>query len=121
MTAAKPATVVPTVRPMIPRTIYAAEHEDFRKTTRRFLAEEVMPHHEAWEAQQHVDRKIWNRAGELGMLCLTIPETYGGPGADRLYSAVQMEELTRAGASGIGWSVHSDIVACYVLNYGTEE
>lgn len=106
---------------MFERTIFSTEHEDFRATCKRFIAEEIMPFHDAWEAQQHVDRKIWNRAGELGMLCMTTPEEYGGSGADRLFSVVQMEELTKAGASGIGWPVHSDIVAPYILNYGTEE
>ena len=105
---------------MIPRTLFAAEHEEFRKSLRRFFAEEVMPHHERWEEQQHVDREIWKRAGELGFLCLTIPEEYGGMGADRLYSTVLMEEQTHAGASGVGFSVHSDIIANYIFNFGTE-
>jgi alkylation response protein AidB-like acyl-CoA dehydrogenase len=105
---------------MIPRTLFGPEHEEFRKSLRRFFAEEVMPHHERWEEQQHVDRAIWNRAGELGFLCLTVPEEYGGMGADRLYSTVLMEEQTRAGASGIGFSVHSDIIANYIFNFGTE-
>jgi alkylation response protein AidB-like acyl-CoA dehydrogenase len=105
---------------MIPRTLFGAEHEEFRKSLRRFFAEEVMPHHERWEEQQHVDRAIWNRAGELGFLCLTIPEEYGGMGADRLYSTVLMEEQTYAGASGVGFSVHSDIIANYIYNFGTE-
>ena len=65
---------------MIPRTLFTAEHEDFRKTVKRFFAEEVVPHREAWEAQQHVDRKLWNKAGELGLLCITMPEEYGGSG-----------------------------------------
>ena len=105
---------------MIPRTLYGPEHEEFRKSLRRFFAEEVMPHHERWEEQQHVDREIWKRAGELGFLCLTIPEEYGGMGADRLYSTVLMEEQTYAGASGVGFSVHSDIIANYIYNFGTE-
>ncbi len=106
---------------MIPRTLFGPEHEEFRKSLRRFFAEEVMPHHERWEEQQHVDREIWKRAGELGFLCLTIPEEYGGMGADRLYSTVLMEEQTSAGASGVGFSVHSDIIANYICNFGTEE
>ena len=106
--------------PMIPRTLFGPEHEEFRKSLRRFFAEEVMPHHERWEEQQHVDREIWKRAGELGFLCLTIPEEYGGMGADRLYSTVLMEEQTHAGASGIGFSVHSDIIANYIYNFGNE-
>ena len=106
---------------MIPRTLFGPEHEEFRKSLRRFFAEEVMPHHERWEEQQHVDREIWKRAGELGFLCLTIPEEYGGMGADRLYSTVLMEEQTHAGASGVGFSVHSDIIANYICNFGTEQ
>ncbi len=105
---------------MLPRTLFASEHEDFRETCRRFIAESVMPKHEEWEARQYVDREVWQQAGEMGLLCLTIPEEYGGLGADRLYSTVLIEELTKAGASGIGWPVHSDIVAPYMQNYGTQ-
>ncbi len=106
---------------MIPRTLFTAEHEEFRKTVRRFYAEEIVPHREAWEAQQHVDRKIWNRAGELGLLCVTMPEEFGGAGADRLYSVVLMEEQSFAGDSGTGFSLHSDIVANYINNFGNKE
>jgi alkylation response protein AidB-like acyl-CoA dehydrogenase len=121
MTSARPSLGGLTVAPMIPRTIFGPEHEDFRKTVRRFIAEHITPFHDAWEAQQHCDRSMWTKSGEMGMLCLTVPEQYGGVGADRLYSAVSLEELTRSGASGVGWSVHSDIVAPYILNYGSEE
>ncbi|MES2885009.1 MAG: acyl-CoA dehydrogenase family protein [Pseudomonadota bacterium] len=106
---------------MIPRTIFTAEHEDFRKTVKRFFAEEVVPHREAWEAQQHVDRGLWNKAGELGLLCITMPEEYGGLGVDRSYSAILMEEQSYAGDSGVGFSLHSDIVAPYINNFGTKE
>ena len=106
---------------MIPRTLFTAEHEDFRKTVKRFFAEEVVPHREAWEAQQHVDRKLWNKAGELGLLCVTMPEEYGGLGVDRSYSAILMEEQSYAGDSGVGFSLHSDIVAPYINNFGTKE
>ncbi|MGJ8669401.1 MAG: acyl-CoA dehydrogenase family protein [Oceanococcus sp.] len=106
---------------MIPRTLFSSAHEDFRKTCHRFIAEEIMPKHEEWEERQYVDRAVWEKAGSMGLLCLNIPEQYGGLGADRLYSAVQIEELTKAGASGIGWPVHSDIVAPYILNYGSEQ
>ena len=106
---------------MIPRTLFSAEHEDFRKTVRRFFAEEVVPNREAWEAQQHVDRKLWNKAGELGLLCATMPEAYGGLGVDRTYSVILMEEQSYAGDSGVGFSLHSDIVANYINNFGNEE
>ena len=105
---------------MIPRTLFSAEHDEFRRNVRRFIQDEITPHHERWEAQQCVDRAIWNRAGELGMLCMTMPEQYGGAGADRRYSAVMLEELARAGASGIGFPLHSDIVANYINNFGDE-
>lgn len=105
---------------MLPRTIFTADHDEFRKNVRRFIDQECVPHHARWEEQQHIDRSLWNRAGELGFLCLTIPEEYGGMGGDRLYSTVLMEEQTYAGATGPGFAVHSDIVANYILNFGTE-
>jgi acyl-CoA dehydrogenase len=106
---------------LIPRTLFSPEHEDFRKSYRRFLQEEVAPRHDHWEEQQFVDRDIWKRAGELGFLCVTMPEEYGGAGADRLYSIVLMEEQTRAGLSGPGWALHSEIVANYINRFGSRE
>lgn len=105
---------------MIERTLFSAEHEAFRDSFRRFMDKEIAPHHAAWEEQGHVDRAVWNKAGEHGFLCMTMPEAYGGSGADKLYSVVQMEELARAGFSGIGYGLHSEIVAPYILHYGTE-
>ncbi|MDR3418799.1 MAG: acyl-CoA dehydrogenase family protein [Nevskia sp.] len=106
---------------LIPRTLFSSEHEDFRLSFRRFLEEEVAPRHDKWEEQQYVDRDIWKRAGELGFLCVTMPEEYGGAGADRLYSIVLMEEQTRLGLSGPGWALHSEIVANYINRFGTRE
>ncbi len=106
---------------MLPRTLFSAEHEDFRASVRRFIADEITPHQERWEEQQHVDRDIWKRAGELGMLCMTVPEQYGGSDADRLYSVIMMEELAYAGDSGIGFPLHSDIVANYINNFSSHE
>ncbi|SEP67086.1 Acyl-CoA dehydrogenase [Solimonas aquatica] len=106
---------------MIARTLFKPEHEDFRKTVRRFFETEVLPYREAWEEQQHVDRKLWNKAGELGLLCVTMPEAYGGLGVDRSYSVILMEEQAYSGDSGVGFSLHSDIVAPYINNFGTPE
>ncbi|MGI9134916.1 MAG: acyl-CoA dehydrogenase family protein [Rhodoferax sp.] len=105
---------------MIPRTLFSADHEDFRRNVRRFIAEEITPHHARWEEQQQVDRAIWTRAGELGMLCMTMPEEYGGVDADRLFSVVMIEELASAGTTGIGFNLHSDIVANYINNFGND-
>jgi alkylation response protein AidB-like acyl-CoA dehydrogenase len=105
---------------MIPRTLFNADHEAFRDTARRYFETEIAPFHEKWEEQQHIDRKLWNKAGELGLLCCTMPEEYGGSGVDRLYSMVLMEEQARVGDSASGMALHSDIVANYINNFGNE-
>jgi alkylation response protein AidB-like acyl-CoA dehydrogenase len=106
---------------MIPRTIFGSDHEQFRDSYRRFLEREVAPHHEKWEEAGKVPREVWAKAGAGGFLCVTMPEEYGGAGADRLYSAVLMEEQAALGVMGLGFPLHSDIVAPYILNYGSEE
>ena len=107
---------------MIERTLFDSDHEAFRDSFARFLQKEAAPFYEQWEDQGYVDRELWRKAGENGFLCMSIPEAYGGAGADKLYSVVQMEEIARAGfASLLGLSLHGEIVAKYILNYGTEE
>lgn len=106
---------------MIERTLFGPDHEAFRDAFRRFVDKEIAPFHEAWEEQGYVDREVWRKAGANGYLCATLPEEYGGAGVDKLYSVVQMEELARGGFSGIGFGLHSEIVAPYLLHYGTEE
>ncbi len=105
---------------MIPRTLYNADHESFRDALRRFAEAEIAPHHARWEEQGYVDRDLWTKAGESGYLCPTMPEEYGGVGVDERYSAIVMEELGRIGASGPGFTLHSDIVAPYILHNGSE-
>ncbi|AIL61466.1 acyl-CoA dehydrogenase family protein [Pseudomonas alkylphenolica] len=105
---------------MIPRTLFDHEHEAFRSTVRRFLAEHCSPFHEQWEEDHRVPRQVWARAGELGMLNATTPEAYGGLGLDRRFSMIAVEEVARAGLSGLsGFNVH-DICAGYLINFGTE-
>jgi alkylation response protein AidB-like acyl-CoA dehydrogenase len=106
---------------MIERTLFNAEHEAFRDSFRRFLAKEVAPHHEAWEEQGYVDREVWLKAGENGFLGMSLPEAYGGAAADKLFSVVQIEEISAAGFTGLGFGLHNEIVAPYILHYGTEE
>jgi len=105
---------------MIPRTLFSPEHETFRDSARRFMEEEVKPHDEKWQEQGYVDREVWLKAGKIGFLCMSMPEEYGGAGADRLYSMVLIEEQARANNSSLGWGLHSEIVAPYLLNYGSE-
>ena len=106
---------------MIERSLFNADHEAFRDSFRSSCDKEIAPFHEAWEEQGYVDREVWRKAGANGFLCMTMPEEYGGSGVDKLYSVLQMEELARGGFSGIGFGLHSEIVAPYILHYGTEE
>src|SRR5690606_29639101 len=105
---------------MIPRTLFGADHELFRGSVEKFLEQHAVPFHAQWEKDGHVDRGLWRKAGEAGLLCSHLPEAYGGMEADFLYSAVVIEEIARLGLSGIGFSLHSDIVAPYLLRYGSE-
>ena len=106
---------------MIERILFTPDHEAFRDSFTKFIDKEIAPFHAQWEDQGYVDRAVWNKAGENGFLCMTMPEEYGGSGADKLYSVIQMEALGKAGFSGIGYSLHSEIVAPYIEHYGTAE
>jgi acyl-CoA dehydrogenase len=105
---------------MIERTLFDADHEAFRDSFRRFCDKEIAPFHANWEEQGYVDREVWRKAGANGFLCMTMPEEFGGAGADKLYSVVQMEELARGGYSGIGYGLHNEIVAPYIQHYGSQ-
>ena len=103
------------------RELFDENHAIFRDSVRRFIEAEITPHRERWEKDGQVSREAWRKAGEFGLLCSSMPESYGGAGSDRRYSIIVMEELARAGASGPGFGLHSEIVAPYVLKYGSEE
>jgi acyl-CoA dehydrogenase len=104
---------------MIERTLFSPEHESFRDSFRRFMDLEIAPFHAAWEQQGFVDKQVWRKAGELGFLNMSMPSAYGGSEADKLFSVIQIEELSAAGFSGIGFGLHSEIVSPYLLHYGT--
>jgi alkylation response protein AidB-like acyl-CoA dehydrogenase len=105
---------------MIERTLYNENHLQFRDTVRRFLEKEVAPHHARWEEQGYVDREVWLKAGEAGLLCTSMPEAYGGADADKLYSVALFEEIARQGYTALGFGLHNEIVAPYILSYGTD-
>jgi acyl-CoA dehydrogenase len=92
-----------------------------RELARSFCANELAPHQERWAAQKHIDREVWDKAGRAGLLCMSLPEEYGGGGGTFAHEAVLFEEQTYSGDDGWGVSVHSGIVAPYIANYGTEE
>ncbi|MDG5493286.1 acyl-CoA dehydrogenase family protein [Niveispirillum sp. BGYR6] len=101
------------------RTAYGEEHEIFRDQVRKFFSRALVPYLDRWEEQGVVDRDFWRAAGEAGLLCPTIPEEYGGLGLDFRFNAVIGEELAYA-ISAAGLPLQSDIVADYILHYGTE-
>ena len=103
------------------RSIFKDEHELFRKTVSAFIEREIAPHYERWEKEGQVSREVWRKAGEAGLLLTDMPEEYGGGGADFLYSAVMIEEMAKRVFAAPGFRLHSDIVAPYILNYGSEE
>ncbi len=92
-----------------------------RELARAFCENELAPHQQRWMAQQHVDRALWTKAGKVGLLCLSIPEEYGGGGGTFAHEAVLIEEQARVGDCCWGNSVHSGMVAHYLLDYSTEE
>ena len=106
---------------LLERKIYASEeHQMMQGMIQDFIKNEILPQMETWEQEGMVSREIWKRAGDLGLLCIDMPEAYGGSGLDFSFSALFIEELAKKGISGPGFSLHSDIVAPYILKWGTE-
>ena len=106
---------------LIERKIYASqEHKMMQAMIQEFISNDILDHLDEWEKKGMVSREIWKRAGELGLLCLDIPEIYGGGGLDFTFNALLIEAFAKKGITGPGFSLHSDIVAPYLLYYGTE-
>lgn len=104
------------------RTIFDADHEAFRDTVRTFCEKEIAPHHDQWEKDGIVPREVWEKAGALGLLGFMVPEEHGGGGiTDFRYNAILSEEITRIGASGVGFVIQTDLVSGYLLSYATDE
>ncbi len=104
------------------RDIFDGDHDAFRDTVRTFLAKEVLPHHDQWEADGHVDRAVWKAAGASGLLGTDVPEEFGGGGVDDFrYNCIVTEEISRAGTSGLGFPLQNDVVAPYLLRLATPE
>lgn len=104
------------------RSIFDADHEAYRDSVRAFCEKEIAPYHEQWEKDSIVPRELWEKAGAQGMLGFNIPEEFGGGGIDDFrFNTVQMEEIARIGASGVGFVLHTDLVAGYLLSYANDE
>jgi alkylation response protein AidB-like acyl-CoA dehydrogenase len=104
------------------RTLFEPEHELFRESYRAFLDRHVAPYHDEWEKAKVVDRAVWLEAGKQGFLGMAVPEQYGGGGnPDFRYNAIITEETTAGRYSGIGFPLHNDVVAPYLLRLATEK
>jgi acyl-CoA dehydrogenase len=104
-----------------PKSAWAEGLADVRELARTFCQKELVPNQERWAEQKHVERELWNKAGDVGLLALSIPEEYGGGGGTFAHEAVLYEEQARSGDSAWGVAVHNGIVAHYLLDYATEE
>ena len=102
------------------RSLFSDDHHAFRDTVRRYLAETIEPRLDAHERDGIVEREAWQKAGAAGMLCPQVPEAYGGLGLDFAFNAIVGEELSYLG-SAAGFTLQSDIVADYLVHYGSEE
>ncbi|WP_432836320.1 acyl-CoA dehydrogenase family protein [Dactylosporangium sp. CA-092794] len=102
--------------------LYEAEHRAFRDLCREFLAREAVPHNDEWEQAGIVDREVWRKAGAAGLLGMDVPEEYGGGGQkDFRFNAVLVEEIMAAGAFGLGFGLHNDVVAPYLTELTTHD
>jgi len=103
------------------RPMFGADHELYRSSVARFIADKITPSHAEWERQGLVPRQLWREAGRAGLLLPGIDEEYGGGGGDFLFSAIVVEEIARALATGVtGFTTHSENVAPYLLEFGSE-
>jgi alkylation response protein AidB-like acyl-CoA dehydrogenase len=104
------------------RDLFDEEHLLFQETVREFMAREVTSHHGQWEKDGVVPREVWKKAGEIGMFGFSVPEEFGGAGVtDFRFNAVIVEEIIRHGASGLGFGLHNDIMAPYLVDLTDEE
>ncbi len=104
------------------RTLFTDEHNAFRDLARSFIDKHIVPFHAQWESDGIVDRAVWIEAGKLGLLGMDVPEAYGGGGQpDFRYNVIVVEELVRAGTTGLGFGLHNDVVAPYLLRHTTDE
>jgi acyl-CoA dehydrogenase len=93
----------------------------FEEEVYKFFSRELAPHVEKWRDQGMVDRWAWEKAGEAGLLCMSMPEEYGGAGGTFAHEQIFCEQQVRAGVEGFGAGLHNCIVAPYINHYGTEE
>jgi len=120
----KPDTILIMSSVAVPRTIFDESHDDFRDTVRRFVQREVSPHLDAWTEAGRVDRSLFAKAGETGLLGISAPARTGGGDVDDFrYNAIMIEELASAGATAVSMSLCgiNDLIAPYLIAFGSEQ
>ena len=100
---------------------FTEEHAIFRESIRRFFAKEVTPFVDAWELDGIVPKELWKKFGAQGFLCPWLPEKYGGPGADFLFTLIAIEEASQTHCNGFAFPLHSDIIVPYIFNFASRE
>jgi alkylation response protein AidB-like acyl-CoA dehydrogenase len=106
----------------VKRTVYEPEHEEFRQLVRTFVTKECLPYQDEWERNGIVDRSAWLKAGEMGLLGMSVPEQYGGAGMDDpRYDAIVTEELAGHGVTGLALSLHNELLAPYLIGLTNDE
>jgi acyl-CoA dehydrogenase len=106
---------------MIKRELFDADHDAFRDLVRTFIEREIAPHYAEWETAGEVPREVWLKAGKTGILCPTVPEQLGGGGGTFLFNVIVTEEMARAGVMAPTFYLQSDIVAPYLIDFGSPE
>lgn len=99
---------------------FQEEHQIYQDLIERFVQEELLPNEARWDDQGRVDREVWLKAGANGLLCPSMSDEQGGPGGDFLHAVLMIEGLARHGISGPGFFIHSEMVAPYIINFGTD-
>lgn len=105
----------------LPRPLFSDDHDQFRDMVRKFCEEKIRPHHADWAKDQQVPRAIWQEAGALGMLNAWLPEAYGGSNVGILFDLIVVEELSRIGATGPGFGLHSLMSVPYIADHGSDD
>ncbi|MDK6302338.1 MULTISPECIES: acyl-CoA dehydrogenase family protein [Corynebacterium] len=108
----------------LPRTLFNEEHEMFREAVRGFVETEIRPNVERWHDQGYVDREMFKKAGDMGLLGMEVDEQWGGGGMnDYRFNAVLTEELAKADSGSIivGIQTINDLVIPYLQRFANDE
>jgi citronellyl-CoA dehydrogenase len=110
--------------PIVTSDIFSTpEHQIFRETVRKFVQEELAPRAREFDEMGRIDKTLFKKMGDLGMLGLRYEPEWGGAGLDWSYTAVLFEELSACDNAGVtmGISVHTDMATPSLHQFGSDE